>query len=71
MRALHQTRTHWLLLCLHRGRGMVTLAGDAAHTAFVDGTGLALALEVSTRTQRALPAMQCMQQLCAWLRWHA
>ncbi|KAF8060567.1 Zeaxanthin epoxidase [Scenedesmus sp. PABB004] len=27
------------------GRGMVTLAGDAAHTAYVDGTGLALSLE--------------------------
>eukprot|EP00775_Hariotina_reticulata_P007830 gene7830-8027_t len=27
------------------GSGMVTLVGDAAHTAFVDGTGLGLALE--------------------------
>ncbi|KAI8473272.1 MAG: hypothetical protein J3K34DRAFT_411487 [Monoraphidium minutum] len=27
------------------GAGMVTLAGDAAHTAYVDGTGLALSLE--------------------------
>jgi hypothetical protein len=26
------------------GKGMVTLVGDAAHTAYVDGTGLALSL---------------------------
>lgn len=26
------------------GQGMVTLVGDAAHTAYVDGTGLALSL---------------------------
>eukprot|EP00877_Chromochloris_zofingiensis_P014712 jgi/Chrzof1/9495/Cz04g05090.t1 len=38
-------RTVEMMADSHWGKGMVTLVGDAAHTAFVDGSGLNLALE--------------------------
>lgn len=42
------------------GQGMVTLVGDAAHTAYVDGTGLALSLGEAVRADAARKCLQFM-----------
>lgn len=41
------------------GEGMVTLVGDAAHTAYVDGTGLALSLGARAALRAAQPPVGC------------